>query len=90
MLVLEQNAKAILTDSGGVQNEAYFFEVPCITLREETEWVETVQSGWNQVVGTDPDRICQAVVGLRPGKVEQCRFAQGSAATRIVTVLNNL
>lgn len=57
MLRLEMSAKVILTDSGGVQKEAFFNQTPCITLRDETEWVETVNSGWNQLVGADKESI---------------------------------
>jgi len=60
MLVLEENARLILTDSGGMQKEAYFFGVPCITLRPETEWLETVESGWNAVAGADISAIVES------------------------------
>lgn len=60
MVALEQAARVILTDSGGVQKEAFFYQVPCITMREETEWLETVESGWNRLVGADADLIVSA------------------------------
>jgi UDP-N-acetylglucosamine 2-epimerase len=57
MLQLEQHSKMIVTDSGGIQKEAFWLHVPCVTMREETEWVETVKSGWNVLAGTDKEEI---------------------------------
>jgi len=61
MLELENNARVVMTDSGGVQKEAQWFETPCVTLRDETEWVETVEAGWNQLAGTDCESILAAM-----------------------------
>jgi UDP-N-acetylglucosamine 2-epimerase len=89
MLVLEQHARAILTDSGGIQKEAYFLGVPCVTLRPETEWVETVQAGWNQVVGADCERILGAIQQPRPPAERPAIFGDGHAAERVVGVLTS-
>ncbi len=87
MLMLEQNARVILTDSGGVQKEAYFVGVPCITLRPETEWTETVESGWNVVVGAHQSDIVHAVQTIKPPQARRLDFGDGNAARRIVQIL---
>ena len=88
MLALEQNAHHILTDSGGVQKEAYFFGVPCLTLRPETEWVETVASGWNVLVDVDPERILETSLNHSwPAGSPPQVFGDGNAAQQIAALL---
>jgi len=90
MADLERNAAAILTDSGGVQKEAYFYGVPCVTLRGETEWVETVQAGWNTVADCDVQRILAAVDdAARVRKLPRPElYGDGNAAGKIVELLS--
>ena len=88
MLILEMNARIILTDSGGMQKEAYFFKVPCLTLRPETEWVETVESGWNRIVGTDPVLIGDSIRKQEyPETSPKYLFGDVHAAQKILSVL---
>ena len=87
MICLEQNADKILTDSGGVQKEAYLCGKPCITLRNETEWVETVEDDWNILVGTDPDKIVDAVGNFNPARSRTDVFGDGRAAEKIAAVI---
>jgi UDP-GlcNAc3NAcA epimerase len=89
MLWLEKNARMILTDSGGVQKEAYWMGVPCITLREETEWVETVQTGWNMIVGVERAKILDAVRGFLIPDSRPAIFGNGDASQQIVQRLMN-
>lgn len=88
MLILEKNAKKILTDSGGVQKEAYFVQVPCITLRDRTEWVETVKSGWNVLVDANQTNILRAIQFFCPRKAQKKYFGQGLVTQKIVKILN--
>ncbi len=81
-------AEVVATDSGGVQKEAYFFGVPCVTLREETEWVETVEDGWNRLVGTDREAILDALRTFRPTGERGASYGGGDAALHIADVLD--
>lgn len=90
MVALEQAAALVLTDSGGVQKEAFFYEVPCITMRDETEWVETVDAGWNCLVSADADRIVQAAEDALSGRVARhavTPYGDGHASEKIVAHL---
>jgi UDP-N-acetylglucosamine 2-epimerase len=88
MLELERGAGAIATDSGGVQREAYLWGVRCLTLREETEWIDTVEAGWNTVVGVDPDAFAAALSTPLPTE-RPAIFGDGRAALRIADVVTS-
>ncbi len=88
MIQLEENARLIATDSGGVQREAYFLGVPCLTLRDETEWIETVEAGWNTVVGADADQVLMEWKGFDPPETHPAIFGDGKASQRIARILS--
>lgn len=87
MIVLEQNAKMILTDSGGVQKEAYLEKIPCITLRKETEWIETVQSGWNQLADTNVNKIIKLAKNFPKPKKHPDFLGDGKAYLKIAKII---
>ncbi len=87
MLALERGASRILTDSGGVQKEAFLLGVPCVTMREETEWVETVEAGWNILAGNHPQAIINALRLPEPQTPRGTLYGEGDAALRIARSL---
>lgn len=86
-IILTKNAKKVLTDSGGLQKEAYFARVPCITLDEATGSPETVEDGWNVLVGSDRDKIIEAIEHFEPEGKQRDVFGDGKTAERIVEIL---
>ncbi|PIE28368.1 UDP-N-acetylglucosamine 2-epimerase (non-hydrolyzing) [candidate division KSB3 bacterium] len=87
MLALAQHAKAILTDSGGLQKEAYWLKVPCITLRDETEWIETVDTGWNVIVGANAELIVEQCFHFIEPASHPLLYGDGQTAGRCVSLL---
>lgn len=89
MLILEENARIVATDSGGVQREAYYLSIPCLTLRDETEWGETVKTGWNKLVGANLELIRDSWFDFVPPPAHPPIYGTGDSAKRITSVLNS-
>lgn len=83
-LALQSQAQAVITDSGGIQKEAYLLRTPCITARTETEWVETVRAGWNTVAGPDREKILGALLRIRQPRRHPDLYGDGRTAARII------
>jgi len=89
MINLSQSARLILTDSGGLQKEAYWLGVPCVTLRNETEWVETVEAGWNVLAGSECQKIVELARNFSPPRTHPALYGEGCVAQVCVEVLEN-
>ena len=90
MIALEKSAKVILTDSGGIQKEAFFYQVPCVTMRDETEWRETIESGWNVLVGADSNSIVKNVRNFYENAPRLCSekpYGNGDASLKIIDAI---
>jgi UDP-N-acetylglucosamine 2-epimerase len=87
MVALERHARVIVTDSGGVQKEAYWLGVPCVTVRDETEWIETVANGWNVLTGANAEKIVSAVRGVAAPPARPPLYGEGQAVANIMKVL---
>jgi len=90
MTALMNRASRVFTDSGGLQKEAYWAQKPCITLREETEWVETLNDNANQLVGANTQLILEAVEKSNDAKFRPALYGDGNSAPRCVSAINEL
>jgi UDP-N-acetylglucosamine 2-epimerase len=88
MVALLGGSRLVLTDSGGLQKEAYWMGVPCVTMRGETEWIETVAAGWNILVGASGERIVDAVRTFTPAPVRPELYGDGFAAAKCVDLIS--
>jgi UDP-GlcNAc3NAcA epimerase len=87
MITLEENARIIATDSGGVQREAYYLAVPCLTLRGESEWGATIETGWNKLVGANEDLILENWLNFSPPSEHPPIYGDGSASQQIAEII---
>jgi UDP-N-acetylglucosamine 2-epimerase len=90
MIVLEDNARLIATDSGGVQREAYFLSKPCLTLRDETEWTETVTAGWNRLMPLELNTVLEAWQNFTPPTEQPPIFGDGKAGEKIARLIEEI
>jgi UDP-N-acetylglucosamine 2-epimerase (non-hydrolysing) len=86
---LMQSSRKVMTDSGGVQKEAYLLSIPCITIRRNTEWVETVDAGWNVLTDIDTDRMVRAARNWNPHGRPKPAFGDGKASARIASFIKH-
>jgi UDP-N-acetylglucosamine 2-epimerase len=87
---VERHARKIMTDSGGVQKEAYFWGVPCVTVRDETEWTETLEGGWNVLTGASRERILDALHRPMPEKERTVVYGDAQVSSRIVAEIERM
>ena len=87
MIQLMRHAEKIITDSGGIQKEAYILEIPCITLRENTEWIETLEGNWNVLTGANTDKIRDAIVNIKPDPSKRYNHYPYGASKKIARLL---
>lgn len=90
MVTLTGGARIVLTDSGGLQKEAYWLGIPCLTMRDETEWVETVAAGWNTLVGANAEEIVETVRNFIPSATHPALYGDGLAAQKCVDLMDGV
>ena len=88
-MALSNNAKKIITDSGGLQREAYFLEKPCINIYDHTYWPEIEEDGWQEVTGMDKKQIVKSIRNFEPTKLQSNIFGDGNAAEKISRIINS-